>query len=112
MQKYHFIKSVFWLLFALAIFFGPARAVAAPILCDQTLDVAAGGNTYNIPVCSNTTLLTPGSGYEKAVIVIHGLNRTAVSYHTAVMDALALDPSSTTANTLVNSAAVFDRRRY
>ena len=55
---------------------------AAPVICDQRISLDLGGGLSKpIPYCRNYSLDAPNSSIERAVIVIHGVDRNAVDYY-------------------------------
>jgi len=59
-----------------------------PVICDQRMTLQVeGGGSKEIPYCSNHTLGDPQQSVERAVIVIHGVDRNATDYYNYVYTA-------------------------
>ena len=68
----------------------PASAANQGIgICTQRISVEVDGISMRIPYCRNFALGTANEAIERAVVVIHGTNRTAENYFNYVMNAAA-----------------------
>jgi len=73
----------------LLVFLCAALGCADPVssVCPDRLVLEVEGHTVRVPCCTNRPLYAANPGVERAVIVIHGMNRTAPSYHARVVTA-------------------------
>jgi hypothetical protein len=58
-------------------------------ICSQRITIEIDGSPMRIPYCRNYALGTANDAIERAVIVIHGTNRTAGNYFNYVSNAVA-----------------------
>jgi uncharacterized repeat protein (TIGR01451 family) len=76
------------LLIALSIVPAPAHGSARlDGICPYTIGLSAGGYPMAIPYCRNYPLESGNAAITRAVIVIHGMGRTADSYYNTVANA-------------------------
>lgn len=71
----------------IAIFTSFFYAKKARGLCPQRMQLTFDVNTVAVPYCSNYDLSSVNKTVERAVIVIHGMNRNADDYYAAMLSA-------------------------
>jgi len=65
----------------------PGCADPVASVCSDRLVLDVKGHAVRVPCCWNRSLYTAHPEVERAVIVIHGMNRTAPNYHARVVQA-------------------------
>ena len=76
-------------------------ADAVDEVCFHKITLEIDGETMRIPYCRNLALGNPDVGLRRAVIVIHGKNRTAPAYFDSVLEAARKVDETTEFRTII-----------